>query len=58
MNRLCDSAGMTVFAVSPADDLGVQICKDWIRKEGLTFEDVKILKGDTSVRIESKRAIE
>lgn len=45
---------LIVCAVCPADDDAVQICKDWIKQQGLTSETHRIMKGASCVWVEEK----
>lgn len=46
-----------LFAYKP-DEEGIQAAKDYIKKYGLTSDDVRILKSDTDVTVWTKRDVE
>lgn len=49
--------GFTIFAASPSDDAHVQAAKDFIKKNELTGDDVKLGRAGNTVLVITKREI-
>lgn len=49
--------GFDIFACSPPDDEALEDAREYIDKNELTFEDVKIMKNKSVLRVETKRKI-
>ena len=50
-------ADCELLAASPADDIALEHAKRYIKLHELTAEDVKLLKGDRTIRVVTKRPI-
>jgi hypothetical protein len=46
-----------ICSVSPADDKSVEMCKDYIKRFGLTKEDVALRINKECVYVETKREV-
>lgn len=51
-------AGMQIFAASPSDDNALAAAKKYIKHHGLTSENVKILKNERVLCVETKKPVD
>lgn len=49
--------GFQIFAASPSDWMATCAAKDYIERQQLTSEDVRLYRTDESVIVETKREI-
>ena len=55
MERAAEETGVTVlFAMAPDDEISVQAARDWIKRNGITGDDARLIKKDGVVQVIDK----